>query len=43
MLPTSKVAANDDDCLDEPAEKTIPFAAKPADVSKFDVTISSPF
>jgi hypothetical protein len=44
-LPTITAAPVHDDCLDEPAEKTIPFVAKSVDISNFDpkhLPIASP-
>lgn len=45
-VPTTTAAPNDEDCLDEPASKAIPFVAKNVDATKFNATslpISSPF
>lgn len=45
-LPNTTFASVHDDCLDEPAEKTVPFVAKSVDVSNFDprhLPVASPF
>lgn len=45
-LPTTAAAPVHDDCLDEPAEKTIPFVGKSVNVSNFDprhLPVASPF
>jgi hypothetical protein len=45
-LPTTTVAPVHDDCLDEPAEKTVPFVGKSVDVSTSDprhLPVASPF
>jgi hypothetical protein len=45
-LPTTTAVAVHDDCLDEPAEKTVPIPAKPVNISNFDprhLPIASPF
>jgi hypothetical protein len=45
-LPTTTAAPVHNDCLDEPAEKTVPFVGKSVNVSNFDprhLPVASPF